>query len=647
MKYSLIILIAISLSSCQPNKKEFGTYPIKSPSIKNVTVNDDFWLPKIKTIQETTIPFGFNKCIEEGRLDNFLIAGGKQKGPVKGVMPFDDTDVYKIIEGASYTLISNANPELENYIDSIIRIIKIGQEPDGYLCTWHTINPNKPSAPWVQASGKRWFNVGGHELYNSGHLFEAAAAHYKATGKRNMLDIALKNADLLVSSFGPDKITIPPGHQIVETGLIKLYHITQKRKYLELAKFFLDARGHANSEFMDGQYSQNHLPVTEQDEAVGHAVRAVYMYAGMTDIAAIYKDSSYLNAVNKLWDNVVNKKMYITGGIGSRHDGEAFGENYELPNLTSYNETCASIGDVYWNHRLFLLSGDAKYYDIIERTLYNGLISGISLDGKGFFYPNPLEADCKYDFNRGTKTRQEWFDCSCCPTNLVRFIPAIPELVYALNNEDLFINLFISNNAKLKVNNTHIEVHQETNYPWEGKVRVSINPKHETKFNLKIRIPGWTKNEVTPGELYTYMKSYHSSIGVLLNGKKVSYETSNGYLVITRSWSKGDIIDIELPMHIRRVKTDEKVEENLNKVAFEYGPIVYCAEQMDNKQEVLNFKVDANANFEIEKNNKLLHGVNTIQIKNSTKTELTLIPYFAWSNRGVNEMKVWFLLSNQ
>ena len=502
--FCLLLLTSIPIwAETQPT---FSDYPISAVDIKNVEINDAFWLPKIKIIQDTTIQYAFKKCEEEGRMENFLIAGGRKKGPVRGKMPFDDTDVYKIIEGASYSLISRPNPALAAYLDSIISIIKIGQEPDGYLTTWFTIDRMHPPAWWAQPSPNRWdHEESNHELYNSGHLFEAAAAHYRATGKQNFLKIALKNADLLVASFGPDKLRVPPGHQIVETGLIKLYHITNNPQYVELARFFLELRGDSTSHKLYGEYSQDHLPVTKQTEAVGHAVRAMYMYAGMTDIAAIYQDSAYFEALMKIWENIVTKKMYLTGGVGARHDGEAFGDNYELPNLTAYNETCAAIGSVYWNQRLFRLTGDAKYYDIIERTLYNGLISGISLDGKKFFYPNPLESDGKYQFNQGACTRQPWFDCSCCPTNIIRFLPSVPELIYATIADSVYINLYISGNADIIVNQKKIEIIQQTDYPLDGKINITVNPEKKTIFTLKLRVPGWARNEVVPGNLYKYI----------------------------------------------------------------------------------------------------------------------------------------------
>ena len=642
--FCLLLLTSIPIwAETQPTLSD---YPISAVDIKNVEINDAFWLPKIKIIQDTTIQYAFKKCEEEGRMENFLIAGGRKKGPVRGKMPFDDTDVYKIIEGASYSLISRPNPALAAYLDSIISIIKIGQEPDGYLTTWFTIDRMHPPAWWAQPSPNRWdHEESNHELYNSGHLFEAAAAHYRATGKQNFLKIALKNADLLVTSFGPDKLRVPPGHQIVETGLIKLYHITNNPQYVELARFFLELRGDSTSHKLYGEYSQDHLPVTKQTEAVGHAVRAMYMYAGMTDIAAIYQDSAYFEALMKIWENIVTKKMYLTGGVGARHDGEAFGDNYELPNLTAYNETCAAIGSVYWNQRLFRLTGDAKYYDIIERTLYNGLISGISLDGKKFFYPNPLESDGKYQFNQGACTRQPWFDCSCCPTNIIRFLPSVPELIYATIADSVYINLYISSNADIIVNQKKIEIIQQTDYPWDGKINIIVNPEKKTIFTLKLRVPGWARNEVVPGDLYKYIDENPEKVSLLVNGKDENFVLDKGYIEITRKWTRGDKIELTLPLAVRKVVAHEKVTDNVNKVAFECGPIVYCAEEIDNSQ-ITEMAVPLDIKLNSAKGTVLTENVNILRGKVDNQ-ELILIPYYVWSNRGVGKMKVWLPINKE
>jgi DUF1680 family protein len=646
MNKLILLTVAAGVSVLGQSYKKQGPladYPISMAEINKVEITDSFWLPKIKTVQDVTIAFAFDKCKNEGRFDNFLIAGGKKQGKTNGKMPFDDTDVYKTIEGASYSLVSAPNPQLEAYLDSIIAIIQIGQEPDGYLTTWITIDPNTVPASWVEKTGKRWLGErSSHELYNAGHMYEAAVAHYLATGKRNFLDIAIKNADLLVNTFGSGKITAPPGHQIVETGLVKLYRVTHNENYLKLAKYFLDLRGDASTHSLYGAYNQDHLPVTQQTAVVGHAVRGVYMYAGMTDIATLYADKAYMTAVETLWNNMVSRKMALTGGIGARHDGESFGDDYELPNLTSYNETCAAIGDVYWNNRLFMLSGDAKYFDVIERSLYNGLISGISLDGKSFFYVNPLESDGKFLYNQGFATRQPWFDCSCCPTNLVRFIPSMPGLIYASQGNKLYINLYASNKAEVKVGNSAVKISQETSYPWAGEVKLTVHPQQVGEFALLLRIPGWARNQVLPSDLYAYTNNLRGKVTVKVNGKTVAYSTEKGYAVLSRKWADGDVVTLSLPMEVRQVRANEKVADDKNKLALEYGPIVYCVEDKDNSGSVSKVTLSSQTSYSVSKRNGFLGGVNVIKGNDSkTKASFVAIPYYAWSNRGVGEMKVW------
>ncbi|MFH6992748.1 glycoside hydrolase family 127 protein [Flavobacterium sp. FlaQc-48] len=650
-----ILLSFLIFVSCKETKNDVvqsnktsvlkAGYEIEPVNIQNVKLTDSFWLPIIKRLQEVTIAYAIQKCNEEGRFENFLIAGKQKTGEVRGQMPFDDTDVYKIIEGASNTLISAPNPKLDRVLDSLIAIVKIGQEKDGYLTTWRTINPAKPPAPWVPViEGKRWESLQiSHECYNAGHLIEAAVVHYEAAGKRNFLDIAIKNADLLVKTFGnkPGQVKGVPGHQIVETGLIKLYQITGKEAYLKLAKYFLDNRGNPNNHKLYGEYAQDHIPVVQQNEVVGHAVRAVYMYAGMTDIAAMTKDKGYTDAINNLWNNMVNKKMYITGGIGSIHDGEAFGANYELPNLTAYNETCAAIGDVYWNHRLHNLYGKSEYFDVIERTMYNGLISGISLDGKEFFYPNALESDGVFKSNRGSCTRQAWFDCSCCPTNLIRFIPSIPGLIYSKSKDALYVNLYASNNASFTLGKTDLQISQQTGYPWNGKVAMTVNPKKESQFTMKLRVPGWARNEVLPGDLYSYKKASTQKASISLNGETLAIQPQDGYFTITRNWKKGDKINLNFPMEVQEVATNTKVETNKNKVSLEYGPIVYAVEEIDNKTNFDKINVAAGDTFKIKKEPNVLQGVNVIE-----NSKFKAIPYYSWSNRGVGKMKVWLDYKN-
>lgn len=621
---------------------EIEKYPVQKVDMRNVRLTDNFWLPKIRQIQQVTIPVAFAKCEETGIFENFLIAekvihGGT--GKVNGKMPFDDTDPYKIIEGASLTLVSAPDPKLEAQLDKYISIIARGQEPDGYLTTWRTINPTIPPATWVgDHCRKRWDNLSmSHELYNAGHLYEAAAAHFYATGKRNFLNIALKNADLIVKVFNDPNNYDVPGHEIIETGLIKLYLITGQKKYFDMAKKFIDLRGTSEHRKPRGEYWQDYKPVFEQDEAVGHAVRAVYYYAGVTDVAAISGDTRYKTAIQRIWNNMVNQKMYVTGGLGAKHDGEAFGKNYELPNLTAYNETCAAIGGVMWADRMFRLFGGAKYYNILERILYNGLLSGVSLDGKCFFYPNPLESDAVYKFNQGNLTRAGWFDCPCCPTNMIRFLPSVSNLIYDVDKEGVFINLFIANEAKIPFGKKNINISQTSNYPLNGNVKIDVNPESKLAFTVKIRIPDWATNAL-PSELYSYRNSISNSVKLLINNQKTDYKIEDGYIKIYRKWQRGDKIDLNLPMEVRNITANPLIEDDKDKTAIQYGPLMYCLEKMDNLETYdENFSAK---NFKINYNQNKLGGINEIIAKDAQK-EWNFIPYYSWSNRGVGKMKVW------
>jgi DUF1680 family protein len=640
----LCIILTVITVSCDMTKNKSG-YPITPVPFTNITLTDNFWSKRIETNRTVTIPFGFEKCEREGRVRNFARAGGLLEGGYEGKMPFDDSDIYKIIEGASYSLAVHPDPELAKYIDDIIEKIAAAQEEDGYLCTWKTINPDTTPAWWVKP-GPRWFNLGSsHELYNAGHMYEAAVAHYQATGKTNFLNIALKNADLIVGTFGPGKKLDVPGHQIIETGLVKLYLVTKNKKYLDMAKFFLDQRGNAEGHELYGSYSQDHKPVIEQDEAVGHAVRAVYMYSGMTDIAGIMKDSSYMKAVDKIWENMVSKKLYITGGIGARHEGESFGDDYELPNLTSYNETCAAIGSIYWNYRMFLLHGEAKYIDVLEQTLYNGMISGVSLEGNSFFYPNCLESDGKFGFNQGSLTRKEWFDCSCCPTNVIRFIPSVPNYIYACRGDSLYVNLFITSKANVNMNGIGFTIHQETEYPWDEKVKMTVDPEKDEIFTINVRIPGWVLEKPVPSDLYRYLEKNEQEVTLKVNGESLNLIMNKGFATITRKWSKGDIIELVLPMPVRRVLANEKVKDDRNKVALVRGPIVYCVEGVDNDKRVLDLVIPDNAGLSTEYRQDLLNGMVVIKgevlDKKGKERKLLAIPYYAWSHRGPGEMAVW------
>ena len=618
-------------------------YPIDPVPFTSVKVTDSFWGQRLQASREVTIPLAFSKCEETGRYESFIKAAHPSDTYKVEGFSFDDTDVYKTIEGASYSLQTYPDKKLQKYIDSILVIVAGAQEPDGYLYTARTMNPKHPHN-W--AGKERWVAVENlsHEFYHLGHMVEGAVAHYQATGKRNFLDIAIKYADCVCREIGngPEQKKYVPGHQIAEMALVKLYMVTGDKKYLDQAKFFLDTRGYTSRK---DAYSQAHKPVVEQDEAVGHAVRAVYMYSGMADVAAITGDSSYIKAIDKIWDNIVSKKIYITGGIGARHAGEAFGNNYELPNLSAYCETCAAIGNVYMNYRLFLLHGDAKYFDVLERTLYNGLISGVSLDGGSFFYPNPLSSSGKY-------SRKPWFGCACCPSNVSRFIPSLPGYVYAVKDDQVYVNLFLSNKAELKVDKKKIILEQETDYPWKGDIRLKIAQGNQN-FTMKLRIPGWVRGNVLPGDLYAYADNQKPVYRVSVNGQTVESDVNNGYLSIARKWKKGDVVEVHFDMLPRIVKANPKVEADRGRVAVERGPIVYCAEWPDNRFNIHSVLLNQHPQFKVTEKPELLYGINQLTTDAQALSydmagklvakdvELTLIPYYAWAHRGEGDMEVW------
>jgi len=619
-------------------------YPVQPVAFNHVHLTDKFWAPRIETNRAVTIPYAFEQCEQTGRMNLFARAAKVLRGePLEDKSPpgypFDDSDVYKVLEGAAYALSVKPDPELEKYVDDLIALIASAQEPDGYLYTTRTINPEAPHA-W--AGKERWVleQDNSHELYNLGHMYEAAAAHYQATGKRTFLDVATKSADLLVETFLKPGRKIWPGHQVIEIGLGKLYRITGKREYLELSKLFLDSRGGS------GDYWQAHKPVTEQTEAVGHAVRATYMYSGMADVAALAGDPEYLKAINTIWEDVVQSKLYITGGIGSTGAGEAFGKPYDLPNMTAYCETCAQIGNVYWNQRLFLLHGDAKYVDVLERTLYNGLISGIALDGKTFFYPNPLESI-------GQHARSPWFGCACCPSNVTRFMASTPGYFYAHRGDSLYVNLFATGHAEVDMGQgRQVKVAQETNYPWDGEIEIKLDPARAGRFKLMVRIPGWARNEAVPSKLYAF-EGATAKPTLRVNQREVQITLQDGYAVLDREWKAGDTISLSLPMPVRRVTASEDVKMNQGRVAIQRGPIVYCAEGVDNANSVRTFMLPDDADLKVVKQPDLLGGVVTLQttamdlaaqadgsVKQTAKP-LTLIPYYSWANRGRSEMLVW------
>lgn len=644
---TLSLAAALVCGSAVAQKKHSG-YPIDQVPFTSVKVQKGtFWGQRLEASRNVTIPLAFSKCEETGRYTNFENAATHMKDPSKvfkvSGYSFDDTDPYKTLEGASYLLQTYRDPKLDKYMDSVIAIIATAQEPDGYLYTSRTQNPEHPHE-W--AGPRRWSKVEdlSHEFYNLGHLCEAAVAHYQATGKKSLLNIAIKYADCVCREVGDKEgqACVVPGHQIAEMGLAKLYMATGDKKYLDQAKFFLDKRGYTT---IKTEYSQSHQPVLEQTEAVGHAVRAGYMYAGMADIAALTGDKGYIHAIDTIWDNIVNKKYYITGGVGATSSGEAFGKNYELPNMSAYCETCAAIAQVYLNYRLFLLHGDSKYYDALERTLYNGVISGISIDGGKFFYPNPLQS-------MGQHQRQPWFGCACCPSNAARFIPSVPQYVYAVKDKNLYVNLFMGNTANVKVGGSNVTIEQDTQYPWNGDVTMKM-VKAGGQFALNIRIPGWVKNSVAPGKLYSYADTKHLGYSVKVNGKAVTSELKDGYFVIDRKWKKGDKVEVHFDMEPRIVKASGKVAADKGRVAVERGPLVYCAEWPDNTCDVLNVLINQDPQFtmgEKEIQNTTVQTLTTdAQTLNfdasgklvTTDERLVLIPYYAWAHRGNGKMTVW------
>lgn len=641
-----IILLSISLgaavSGCQETTPiSSGDYPIQPVTFNHVHLNDNFWAPRIELNQKLTIPYAFKQSEETGRIKNFDVAAGKEEGGFCSIYPFDDSDVYKIIEGASYSLQNRPDAELEAYVDDLISRIGDAQEPDGYLYTNRTIMGDS-AHPW--AGSRRWelVNELSHELYNLGHMYEAGVAHYLATGKNSFLDICTKSADLLVKDFGWGKEENYPGHQEIEIGLAKLYRVTGKKEYLDLAKFFLDVRGPGGDE-----YNQAHQKVVDQEEAVGHAVRANYMYSGMADVAALTGDQGYMDAIDRIWNNVVNKKIYITGGVGSTGAGEAYGDNYSLPNMSAYNETCAAIANVLWNHRMFLLHGDAKYINVLERTLYNGMLSGLGMSGDRFFYPNPLKS-------RGQHQRSAWFGCACCPSNLTRFIPSIPGYVYAVRDKDLFVNLYVGNEAEMLVAGTSVKLEQKTNFPWDEEVILSLHPENPVKFSLNIRIPGWTGDEVVPGDLYSFTEPVSEGVEIKVNGKAVNFELENGFAVVNRKWREGDELNITFPMEIRRVRANEQIEADLGQLAIQRGPLVYCLEWPDQvEQQALDLMIAGDSEMKYKFMPELLNGVGIIETKGyslsanidgsveKTEVGITAIPYYSWAHRGTGEMTVW------
>ena len=613
------------------------TAPIVEVPFTAVHLNDIFWSPRIEINRTVSIPSAFRECEKNGRFDNFSIAAGLMKGEHRGDFSFDDTDPYKVIEGASYSLAVHYDARLDHYLDSVIHLIAAAQEPDGYLTTCVTNKCKRLSGWW---GSRRWEKINSHELYNSGHMIESAVAHYKATGKRTFLNVAIKNADLICNTFGPGEgqIHLPSGHPIVEMALCKLYKVTGSRRYLDMARYFVEETGRGTDGHRLSEYSQDHKPILRQQEIVGHTVRAGYLYSGVADVAALTGDTAYFHALERLWNNMAGKKLFITGGMGSRAQGEGFGPDYELNNMTAYQETCASIANVFWNYRMFLATGEGKYVDVYERALYNGVLSGVSLSGDKFFYDNPLES-------MGQHERQHWFGCACCPGNVTRFVASVPQYQYAVRGSDIYVNLYIQGTADVN----GVRLAQQTRYPWDGDITVTVDPKRSRRFALHFRIPGWAGACPVGTNLYHFADSSRP-FTVKVNGREIAGEPVDGYMVIDRRWMRGDRVEISLPMEVRRVAANDNVEDDRGKYALERGPIVYCLEGRDQTHSTVfdkSVRLDApiRADYRADKLNGIVElsgEAEEVEADGSVRpVAFKAIPYSTWNNRGSDEMEVW------
>ena len=602
--YAIISLLL--LAGCAQGGSGEGQLKTVTPvDFSQVKIQDEFWSPRLDKHKSTTLKV----CIDQienktGRIRNFENAA-KSEGEHSGIF-FDDSDVYKALEGMAYSLINHPDPELEAKCDEWIDKFAAAQQPDGYINTYYTLT----------GLDKRWTDMDKHEMYCAGHMTEAAVAYYKATGKRKFLDVAIRMADHMMSVFGPGKRDWVPGHEEIELALVKLYQVTGEKKYLEFSNWLLNERGHGFGSHGDGRkwnplYYQDDKPVTQMTDIAGHAVRAMYLYCGMADVASYTHDQGYIGALNRLWDDVALRNMYITGGIGQSAHNEGFTEDYSLPNLTAYCETCASVGMVLWNWRMNQMTGDSKYVDVLERSMYNGALAGISLAGDHFFYVNPLASN-------GDHHRQEWYGCACCPSQICRFLPSIGNYIYGTSGDAVWVNLYIGGEADVEKGLT---LTQETRYPWEGDVKITVGGK--LKKALKLRIPGWCKE-----------------YSILVNGEKAEPVMDKGYAVLGRKWKDGDVIELSMNMPVEVIAADPRVKEDEGLRAIQRGPLVYCMEEADNPKGFDELNISPSTAFEATFQPDLLCGVETIKAVDGDQV-LNFIPYYAWDNRTAGKMKVW------
>lgn len=645
-----VIAAQFMLSGCKKNNPESASEQIQYLPFSEVNMADGFWKPRIDNALDVTVPHIMKMCLEAGYVNNFAIVAGLEEGEYKGLTLWDET-LYKAIEAASYSLKLKYNSELDSMLDSIISVMAKVQDTDGYIDSHVQYSEQKGVWPKSERFNRENRSL---ELYHCGHLIEAAVAHFQATGKKTLLNLAIQYANLVDSVFGPNGKKDILGHAEIELALPRLYEVTGDERYLKLAKFFVDMRGNPERPKLYGEFLQDQLPFVQQTVATGQAPRATYLYSGAADISYYKGIPEYDQALKTLWDEVVGHKMYITGGIGSHHENEGFGEPYYLPNLTAYSEVCAAVSYSMWNTRMFKIDPNGKYFDILERTCYNNLLAGVSVSGDRYFYACPLESDGKFRFNRGwlpenytdrfseaSATRKEWFPCACCPPNYARYLFQLPGYIYAHRGNEVFVNLYIGSNAKVPVGNHVVEISQETQYPWNGNVTIKVEPQSQNKgFTLKLRIPTWSHDNVVPGNLYHFSDSLKVNYGVKVNGENFDGQIVDGYFSITRKWKRGDVVELELPMDVRRIESNPNVLDNAGKVAVQRGPLVYCAEAVDNDATLSEKTINSPNSLINEMWDNNFDGFIRLKFQNQTGS-INLLPYYLWSNRGENEMKVW------
>jgi len=640
-------LLAILLWSCSFNKQlsaQTNTVKIDPVNFSNVTVTDAFWKPKMDLVATKTLAACvYQTEVKTARIRNFEKVARKKGEQHEGIF-FDDSDVFKAIEAMSYAIKTNKDKNLEAKADEWIDKIAAAQLEDGYLNTYYTLT----------GLDKRWTDMSMHEDYIGGHMIEAAVAYYDATGKRKFLDVVIKWANYFDSLFGPGKRDWVTGHQELELALVKLYRVTKDKKYLNLADWLLSergkklAKGYTWSQWKDTAYTQDVVPVKEQKEITGHAVRAMYLYTGAADVAAHTGDQEYVTAMRRVWEDVVFRNMYITGGIGSAGTNEGFSKDYDLPNEQAYCETCASVGMVFWNQRMNSLTGNAEYIDVLERSLYNGALDGLSLSGDHFFYGNPLASS-------GKNERREWFGTACCPSNIARLIASLGNYIYGFSNDKIFVNLFVGSNSHFKLPNGEMQFSMSTNYPWEGNMKCTLNMKKKMTVPIAFRLPGWANGIPAPGKLYHYdMDTKDEAPIVLVNGKVVDYQLENGYVVVKQEWKNNDVVEYKLPLEVKKVVARDELLQDNGRIALQRGPIVYCVEAADNNGKAWNLIAPSNTSFTTEKFSVLDENVISLVAKvpviqmnedglsaQTTVQKVRAIPYYTWCNRGSNAMQVW------